>query len=155
MCPIDWSEVNKCFSPIYRLFSKKAKKKYRKFTEELAALNNKHFLAKKVLISEERQVLPYLVKDNLEPKLVQPDWITNGEFDSINFNRRSPKAIKDRLNRVFCSRGTFLRGEVQPVPKCRLLHHFDPFLKLAPFQAEIITNQPYRSMLHNVSFKHF
>ena len=142
------------FHSIYRLFTKKEKKKHRKFTEELAALNNKHLLHQKVLMTEDRQVLPYLVKDNLEPKLVQPDWILNGEYKSINFSPRSPKAIKERLFRVFCSRGTFIRGEVKPVPKCRLLHHFDPYLKLGPFQVEVITDQPYRSMLHNVLYNH-
>ena len=103
-------------------------------------------------MSQNRQVLPYLVKDNLEPKLVQPDWILNGNYLSINYTGiTSPKSIKDRLFRVFCSRGTFLRGNVKPVPKSRLLHHFDPYLKLGPFQVEVITDEPYRTMLHNVS----
>ena len=117
------------FHSTFRFSTKKEKKKHRKFTEELAALNNKHLLHQKVLMTEDRQVLPYLVKDNLEPKLVQPDWILNGEYKSINFSPRSPKAIKERLFRVFCSRGTFIRGEVKPVPKCRL-YKCNKFLRL-------------------------
>lgn len=116
------------------------KKKYESFNAELAELNNKNFQNQKVLISQDRQVLPYLVKNNLEPKLVQPDWILKREFLDINYTPRSPKSIRDRLFRIFCSRGNFLRGHIKPVPKCRLAHHFDSYLKLGPFQVIIERN---------------
>ena len=35
-------------------------------------------------------------------------------------------------------------GSVKTRPKCVQFHHSDPFLKLGPFQVEIVSMQPYR-----------
>ena len=35
-------------------------------------------------------------------------------------------------------------GSVKTRPKCVQFHHNDPFLKLGPFQVEIVSMQPYR-----------
>ena len=45
-------------------------------------------------------------------------------------------------------------GAMKSRPKCVQLHHNNPFLKIAPFQVEIISMQPYRSMFHNVFLEH-
>ena len=35
-------------------------------------------------------------------------------------------------------------GSVKTRPKCVQFHHSDPYLKLGPFQVEIVSMQPYR-----------
>ena len=45
-------------------------------------------------------------------------------------------------------------GAVKNRPKCVQFHHSDPYLKLGPFHSEIISMQPYRSLLHNVFLEH-
>ena len=37
-------------------------------------------------------------------------------------------------------------GSVKTRPKCVQFHHSDPYLKLGPFQVEIVSMQPYRSI---------
>ena len=64
-------------------------KKYEDFNENLAELNNKAFEKDHYLITSKRQVLPYLLKKNLQPKLIQPDWIYDGKYQTINYNPRS------------------------------------------------------------------
>merc|ERR1712141_574877 len=37
----------------------------------------------------------------------------------------------------------------QYLPKCRLIHHFSPYLKLGPFHLEIYFYEPFRGIFHD------
>jgi len=140
-----------------KLMTDSEKKQYEDFNENLAHLNNKFLEKDHVLITKQRQVLPYLVKKNLQPKIVQPDWIYHQQFKTINYNPKSKDTL-EKLFRIFCSRGPVMKipelGSMKTRPKCVQFHHNDPFLKLGPFQVEIVSMQPYRSMMHNVFHEH-
>ena len=45
-------------------------------------------------------------------------------------------------------------GSVKTRPKCVQFHHSDPYLKLGPFQVEIVSMQPYRPV-HVQIYLHF
>ena len=72
-------------------------KKYEEFNEDLADLNNKNLEKKRVLITKQSQVLPYMVKKNLQPKLVQPDWIYNQQYQHINYNPKSKVGYRAQI----------------------------------------------------------
>ena len=95
---INGSKFNTCF----RLMSDSEKKQYEDFNENLAGLNNKFLEKDHVLITKQRQVLPYLVKKNLQPKLVQPDWIYHQQFKTINYNPKSKVGFRDWIRNFFC-----------------------------------------------------
>ena len=77
------------YSFYFRLMSDSERKNYEEFNEILAELNNNFFKKDHVLITKHRQVMPYLVKKNLQPKLVQPDWIYKQQFQTINYNPKT------------------------------------------------------------------
>ena len=129
--------------------------KHKSFMADLAHQNNNYLNQEHNLITKDRQVVPYFVKDNLQPKLVQPDWILKHEFKSITINKRPDWQTQEKMFRIFCSKGQILNHEVKGSansrPNCVFLHHKDPYLKLGPFHVEIVNQKPYRSLLHNVS----
>lgn len=118
-------------------------------TEKLAKIHNQIFEQTKVLISAQGQVLPYFIKKNLEPALIQPDWILNHEFNTLNQNQL--RNHQEKLFRIFCGQGKV--ANLKSIEgKSIWIHHQDPYLKLGPFQVEIITFQPYRSLIHNLFY---
>ena len=78
-----------------KLMTDSEKKQYEDFNENLAGLNNKFLEKDHVLITKQRQVLPYLVKKNLQPKIVQPDWIYHQQFKTINYNTKTKVGFRD------------------------------------------------------------
>ena len=78
-----------------KLMTDSEKKQHEDFNENLAHLNNKFLEKDHVLITKQRQVLPYLVKKNLQPKIVQPDWIYHQQFKTINYNPKSKVGFGD------------------------------------------------------------
>ena len=62
--------------------------------------------------------------------------------------------LKERIFRLFCARGKLLNGQdgkISKQPKCVMLHHNNLYLKMGPFNTEIVSYYPYRAMFHNVS----
>ena len=87
--------------------------------------------------------------------MVQPDWILNYEFEDLAMLKYNPPRLKERIFRLFCARGKLLNGQdgkISKQPKCVMLHHNNLYLKIGPFNTEIVSYYPYRAMFHNVSF---
>ena len=74
---VNISKIQICF---FSLMTSTEIKEYEVFMEELAESNNREFDKIRSLVTEKRQVLHYFVKKNLEPKLIQPDWVLQSEF---------------------------------------------------------------------------
>ena len=49
-----------------------------------------------------------------------------------------------------CRQGYFSKREVISKEKCKLLHHNKYYLKLGPFNLEILRDAPYLSIFHNL-----
>ena len=145
------------FSIFFRFFTEEDRKNYQNWIEELATKNNNLFSKFRAVITKDFQVLPYLVHlKTLNKKLVQPDWIMKEDFKHLTLEGKEPNQnLREKIFRLFCGHGKILSGNLPPItlehPKSVMIHHGDFFLKLGPFQAEVISYHPYRTKFHNVS----
>jgi hypothetical protein len=132
--------------------TKAERKKHSKLRKRLAGLNNALFTENKAAITKDYKVLPYLVDQDLEARPVQPNWVIQGQFDNFQYQEGSQK-VRERLFRLFCGKGYILTDPYQQPngPRCVLMHHNDPYLKLGPFMTQVVSKYPYRALFHNVS----
>lgn len=137
---------------MYCTFRNSPASEYAKLKEELSDVNNDLLQEKKAALTADFQVLPYFVNKKLEPKLNQPDWLIQGNFHHVLYQKNVP-ALNEKLFRLFCARGQFMNVAKSGSKRAKsvFLHHNDPYLKLGPIQAEIQSFYPYRALFHNVS----
>ncbi len=89
----------------------------------------------------------YIVTEKLGRKKDQPDFIRKGDVMGLS---NATTMGKDAYFRAVCNGfsvrpmlGLPPREGGAPPPRCILLHHQDPYLKLAPFKLEVVSEMPY------------
>ena len=116
-------------------------------------IHNGLLLKNKARIVGNAKLLPYLVDENLQRRKKQPkslkkvNWYERRLDDPTEFNGSLRK--EDSFRRI-CSNNISeqFHSTKMEYLQCHLVHHDDPYLKMAPLLLEQHRLKPYRMMLH-------
>eukprot|EP00094_Tigriopus_californicus_P006961 TCALIF_06702-PA protein Name:"Similar to P4HA2 Prolyl 4-hydroxylase subunit alpha-2 (Gallus gallus)" AED:0.31 eAED:0.31 QI:0/0/0/1/0/0/2/0/1029 len=124
------------------------------FKSRLVRTHNNILRSKKRLVGEGYKVLPYLVTDDLKRKPTQPKFVKKLDPSKREhkFEANEQLDINEDIFRRIC-RGQIVGQAVKnqtKYQKCHWLHQNNPYLRLNPFKIEILLNDPFRMIFHEI-----
>lgn len=130
------------------------KESMEKFKNKLVMTHNNVLKSKKRLVGDGFKVLPYLVTLDLEKKSTQPKFVKKLDPSKREnkFEANEQPDVNEDIFRRIC-RGQIVGQEVKKqikYQKCHWLHQNNPYLRLNPFKIEILLNDPFRMIFHEI-----
>eukprot|EP00095_Tigriopus_kingsejongensis_P001287 snap_masked-scaffold359_size197282-processed-gene-0.15 protein:Tk01287 transcript:snap_masked-scaffold359_size197282-processed-gene-0.15-mRNA-1 annotation:"prolyl 4-hydroxylase subunit alpha-2 isoform x2" len=123
---------------------------FAKIKDNLVSLNNQNLMKRNFFVGKKHFTTRKLLNPDLTVKKKQGKMATK-KFDA---DLKTPEGMDYLFQRNCRGQPLILPNEFQPDPPapqhCRYLHHHDPFLRLAPFQLEIISQDPYIVIFHGI-----
>lgn len=115
---------------------------------KVVEMNNQYLVKRDTVIGNKHRTLPYLVGKNLKKKKNQGKKTAK----HMVTNLQSPEAQNFFLQTVCRGEGLLNKNmnNQKNLPKCKWLHHFDPYLKLGPIKLEIAKRSPWTVVFHDL-----
>ena len=124
------------------------KKLMLKLKKDVIQMNNQNLMKRTTFVGKNFRTLPYLVGENLKKKKKQ------GKVNAKYYlsDTESPEASNFYLQKVCRGEGAMLKdmNNRPNLPKCKFLHHHNPYLKLGPIKTEIAKRQPWTVVFHDL-----
>ena len=136
-----------------------------KFKKEILIKHNGYLEKSKAIVTDKHVFSPYMLDENLERKKKQPKFVTTEKLidaEHIIDAVVNDGAAKFKTDSMLKSCGGILRKNLNylnngvrsksegDIHKCRLVHHKDPYTKLGPFKLEIVHNNPFLMVIHEL-----